>query len=67
MCTAKERKALDILDGLIEPESELEYIAAWQLLIDSGVITKLDDTTLLIIADHMIRRGICTPQDLTVH
>ena len=34
-------EAIDIAEGYIEAESEEQYVAAWQLLIDTGLAWSL--------------------------
>lgn len=34
-------KAIDIAEGIIEPESEQEFLSAWQLLVDTGMAWSL--------------------------
>tara|TARA_B100000131_G_scaffold207090_1_gene199166 strand:- start:693 stop:896 length:204 start_codon:yes stop_codon:yes gene_type:complete len=52
-------EAIDIAEGYIEAESEEQYIAAWQHLIDTGLAWRLQGW-FGRQALHMIDRGVCT-------
>ena len=52
--------AVMIAEGVIEAKSREEEIAAWQLLIDTGIAWSLQGW-FGRTAMHLIREGICTP------
>jgi hypothetical protein len=51
-------KAIDIAEGIEEPEDENEFIKAWQFLIDSGMAWSLQGR-FGRIAEQLIEEGIC--------
>ena len=51
-------KAIDIAEGIEEPEDENEFIKAWQFLIDSGMAWSLQGR-FGRIAKQLIEEGIC--------
>lgn len=50
--------AIDIAEGFIEPESEKQYIAAWQHLINTGLCWRLQGW-FGRTAIRMIEDGVC--------
>lgn len=54
-------RAVEIADGLVEPESEEEIIEAWQLLLDSGALLTLPGRYGRI-AQSMIDDGLIEPR-----
>jgi len=52
-------RATMIAEGVEEPKNEEEYIQAWQCLIDSGVVWKLQGW-FGRCATALIAEGICT-------
>ena len=52
--------AMMIAEGVDEPESEEQYIAAWQYLIDTGICWKLQGFYGRT-ASRMIEDGTCHP------
>ena len=54
-------EAIDIAEGLVKPESESQYIAAWQHLIDTGLAWSLQGwfgrTAMAMIEDGTCRKG----------
>ena len=53
-------EAIDIAEGLKEPESREHYIAAWQQLIDTGLAWSLQGWFGRRAAE-LIEEGICKP------
>ena len=53
-------EAVNIAEGLVEPEDESQHIAAWQHLIDTGLAWSLQGW-FGRTAMNMIREGHCTP------
>ena len=53
-----DMKAIDIAEGFIEPESEEQFIAAWQHLIDTGLCWRLQGWFGRTAA-RMIDIGLC--------
>ena len=51
-------EAIDIAEGYVEPESEEQYIAAWQQLIDTGLAWTLQGW-FGRRAVTMIEAGLC--------
>lgn len=51
-------EAIDIAEGYVEPESEEQYIAAWQQLIDTGLAWTLQGW-FGRRAVAMIEAGLC--------
>ena len=33
--------AVDIADGMAQPESEMQYLEAWQFLVDTGLVWQM--------------------------
>ena len=53
-------EAVLIAEGVREPKSREEEVAAWQLLIDTGIAWSLQGW-FGRTAMHLIEEGICTP------
>jgi hypothetical protein len=51
-------EAIDIAEGFVEPESEEQYIAAWQQLIDTGLAWGLQGW-FGRTAMRLIEEGVC--------
>ena len=54
----RNSEAIDIAEGLVKPESESQYIAAWQHLIDTGLAWSLQGW-FGRNAIRMIEEGMC--------
>ena len=54
------REAVDLAEGYAEAETQEQYIAAWQQLIDSGLAWSLQGW-FGRRAMQMIEEGYCTP------
>tara|TARA_Y100001970_G_scaffold213656_1_gene261215 strand:- start:45 stop:218 length:174 start_codon:yes stop_codon:yes gene_type:complete len=52
-------KAIDIVEGTYEDLEEHEYIAAWQHLIDNGLVWQLQGAFGRMAA-RLIEEGVCT-------
>tara|TARA_Y100001938_G_C8005750_1_gene387210 strand:+ start:522 stop:707 length:186 start_codon:yes stop_codon:yes gene_type:complete len=57
-----DAEAIDIAEGMVEPQSEEEYYAAWQHLIDRGLAWSLQGW-FGRTAHRLILAGHCRPPD----
>ena len=55
-------EAIEIAEGMVEVQSEEEYFAAWQHLIDRGLAWSLQGW-FGRTAHHLIQEGHCRPPD----
>lgn len=55
-----QMQAVDIAEGLVEAKDDKEYLAAWQCLIDTGLVWSLQGRFGRAAA-QLIRDGYCTP------
>ena len=53
-------EAISLIEGLDETEDENKLIAAWQYLINTGLVWELQGR-FGRTAVHLIESGICTP------
>jgi hypothetical protein len=61
MTTMSIFDATMIAEGVDEADSEEQYVAAWQLLIDSGVVWQLQGWFGRTARD-LIEQGVCTDE-----
>jgi hypothetical protein len=53
-------EAIDLIEGVTAPDTEEQMLEAWQCLIDTGIVWRLQGHYGRT-ASSLIENGVCTP------